>query len=418
MVNGTGGVWAGAALLALCLVLPAGRARAEPSAFLAVDLGSGAVVAESRAGAAHHPASLTKMMTAYVAFAAIRSGKVSADDVIAVSERAASQGGATLDLRRGERLTLGAALKAMIVRSANDAAVAVAEHVAGTEGAFAARMTEEAARLGMTSSAFRNATGMTAAGHVSSPRDMAVLAMAIERDFPAFLALFSSRDTTWKGRVLPTVNGFLGAYAGAEGMKTGFTCSAGYNLVAVAHRGARRALAVVMGAGSSAERLGAIRRLMDQALAAQPAVGRPLSGLVNGGGAPPDRSLEACGIARGGGKSAGPESSLGRHRAVPAGWGLEVAFGRDLAKVRRDLDKAHRELRGRLGGGSTMVVIRPRDGLLRYRGLIVGLQERRAVDTCLAERRRVGEERCLVMTPTMLAGALEDERRFKMISAH
>lgn len=417
MGNGIGGNWRFGALLALCLLLPATAAWAEPSAFLAVDLGSGAVIAESRGGATHHPASLTKMMTAYVAFAAIKAGKVSVDDVIMVSDRAASQGGATLDLRKGERITLGAALKAMIVRSANDAAVAVAEHVAGSESAFAARMTEEAARLGMTSSSFRNATGMTAAGHVSSPRDMAVLAMAIERDFPAFRPLFSSRDTTWKGRVLPTVNGFLGAYAGAEGMKTGFTCSAGYNLVAIAHRGARRALAVVMGAGSSAERLGAIRRLMDQALAAQPAAGRPLSGLANGGGVPPDRSLESCGYTRSG-KSSGPESLPAQRRAAPAGWGLEVAFGRDLGKVRADLAKAHRELRGRLGGGSTMVVIRPRDGMLRYRGLIVGLAERRAVDTCLAERARVGEARCLVMTPTMLAGAVEDERRFKMISAH
>lgn len=405
------------AVLALGLALPGGMARAERPAFLAVDLGSGNVVAESGGGAPHHPASLTKMMTAYVAFGALRAGKVSLEDTVTVSERAAAQGGAILGLGRGERITLGAALKAMIVRSANDAAVAVAEHVAGSEAAFAGRMTEEASRLGMTSSSFRNATGMTAAGHVSSPRDMVLLAMAIERDFPAFRPLFSSRDTTWKGRVLPTVNGFLGAYAGAEGMKTGFTCPAGYNLVAIAHRGGRRAVAVVMGAGSSAERLGAIRRLMDQALAPQPAAGRPLSGLANGGGAPPDRSLEACGFARGG-RPSGPEAAVAQRRAMPAGWGLEVAFGRDPGKVRRDLDKVHRELRGRLGGGSVMVVTRPRDGLLRYRGLIVGLAERRAVDTCLAERARVGEERCLVMTPTMLAGALEDERRFKMISAH
>ncbi|WP_096702129.1 D-alanyl-D-alanine carboxypeptidase family protein [Magnetospirillum sp. 15-1] len=417
MAKRIGGIWRYAAALVLGLALPGGPARAEQPAFLAVDLGSGSVVAERGGGAPHHPASLTKMMTAYVAFGALQAGRVSLDDTITVSERAAAQGGASLDLRPGERITLGAALKAMIVRSANDAAVAVAEHVAGSEQAFALRMTEEAARLGMTSSSFRNATGMTAAGHVSSPRDMALLAMAIERDFPAFRSLFSSRDTTWKGRVLPTVNGFLGAYAGAEGMKTGFTCSAGYNLVAIAHRGGRRAVAVVMGAGSSAERLGAIRRLMDQALVAQPVAGRPLSGLSNGGGAPPDRSLEACGIARSG-RSSGPEAAVAQRRAMPAGWGLEVAFGRDQGKVRRDLDKAHRELRGRLGGGSAMVVIRPRDGMLRYRGLIVGLAERRAVDTCLAERGRAGEGRCLVMTPTMLAGALDDERRFKMISAH
>ncbi|BAE51036.1 D-alanyl-D-alanine carboxypeptidase family protein [Paramagnetospirillum magneticum] len=417
MLSNSSGMARRVAALALGLGLAAGAARAESAAFLAVDLGSGAVIAESRGGAPHHPASLTKMMTAYVAFAAIKAGKVSQDDVITVSERAASQGGASLDLRPGERITLGAALKAMIVRSANDAAVAVAEHVGGSESAFASRMTEEAARLGMTSSSFRNASGMTAGGHVSSPRDMAVLAMAIERDFPTFRPLFSSRDTTWKGRVLPTVNGFLGAYAGAEGMKTGFTCSAGYNLVAIAHRGGRRALAVVMGAESSAQRLGAIRRLMDQALQATPTAGRPLAGLSNGGGAPPDHSMGACGYARGG-KSGAPEMAIGPRRVPPGGWGLEVAFGRDLGKVRRDLDKAHREMRGRLGGGSAMVVIKPRDGMLRYRGLIVGLPERRAIDTCLAERARAGEERCMVLNPTMLAGALDDERRFKMISAH
>jgi D-alanyl-D-alanine carboxypeptidase len=414
MVNG---FWRLAAALALCLFLPGGGAQAEPSAFLALDLESGSVIAEHHGGAPHHPASLTKMMTAYVAFSAIDGGKVSLEDVIAVSDRASSQGGSILGLGRGERITLGTALKAMIVRSANDAAVAVAEHVAGSESAFAIRMTEQAARLGMISSAFRNATGMTAPGHVSSPRDMALLAMALGRDFPRFRPLFSSREVAWKGQVLPTVNGFLGAYAGAEGMKTGFTCSAGYNLVAIAHRGGRRAMAVLMGAGSSAERLAAIRRLMDQALTASPAAGRPLSGLPNGNGSPPDRSLEACGIARGASVS-GPEARQARQRPMPPGWGLEVAFGRDLGKVRRELNTVHRELRQRLGGGSAMVVIRPRDGMLRYRGLIVGLAERRAVDTCLAERARAGEARCLVMTPTMLAGAMDDERRYKMISAH
>jgi D-alanyl-D-alanine carboxypeptidase len=412
------GVWRLAAVLALCLFLPNGGARAEPSAFLALDLESGSVIAEHNGGAPHHPASLTKMMTAYVAFAAVEGGKVALDDVLTVSDRASSQGGSILGLGRGERITLGAALKAMIVRSANDAAVAVAEHVAGSESAFAIRMTEAAARLGMTSSAFRNASGVTASGHVSSPRDMAILAIAIGREFPKYRALFSSRDVTWKGRVLPTVNGFLGAYAGAEGMKTGFTCSAGYNLVAIAHRGGRRAMAVLMGAGSSAERLAAIRRLMDQALTASPAAGRPFAGLSNGNGQPPDRALEACGIARGGIVS-GPEAGQARPRqSMPSGWGLEVAFGRDLGKVRCELNSVHRELRQRLGGGSAMVVIRPRDGMLRYRGLIVGLAERRAVDTCLAERARAGEARCLVMTPTMLAGAMDDERRYKMISAH
>jgi D-alanyl-D-alanine carboxypeptidase len=401
----------------MAVALAAGPALAEP-AWLSVDLGSGRVVAESRGGAPHHPASLTKLMTAYVAFAAIEDGRVHLGDTIVVSERAAAQGGSVLGLARGERLSLETALRAMIVRSANDAAVAVAEHVAGGEAAFAGRMTAEAARLGMSSSSFRNATGMTAAGHVSTPRDMAVLAMAIERDFPRFRPFFSARAVPWKGRAQPTVNGFLGAYAGAEGMKTGFTCPAGYNLVALAHRGGRRALAVVMGAESSAERLGAVRRLMDQALAAPPSAGSPLGGLSNGAGSPPDHSAGACGWTPGrGGRGSGEGAALARPGAVPPGWGLEVAFGTDRDRVRRDLDKVLRELRGRLGGGSAVVLIRPRDGLMRYRGLIAGLSEHRAREVCLAERVRLGEERCLVMSPTMVAGAFDDERRFRMIAA-
>ncbi|WP_254432403.1 D-alanyl-D-alanine carboxypeptidase family protein [Magnetospirillum sp. SS-4] len=400
--------------LAAPAAAPAADARPAdgPLVVLTVDALTGTVLSDQGGGRPHHPASLTKMMTAYVAFRAVEAGKASLDAVIAVSPAAASQGGSVLGLRTGESITLGAALKAMIVRSGNDAAVAVAEHLAGSEAAFAERMTAEARRLGMTSSSFRNATGMTAAGHVSTPRDMAVLALAIERDFPGFRPIFASRDTTWKGRSLPSVNGFLANFPGAEGMKTGFTCPAGYNLVAVASRGGRRAVAVVMGAGSSAQRLATVQGAMERALRTEPAPGRPLAAVVNLSDPPPDLSMQACGI-----RSGGLGAQVAAGRPVPPGWALEVAFGVDRSKVARQLATVHRELSSRLGGGTALIVLKPRDGLLRYRGLIVGLAERRAVDTCLAERARVGEERCLVLTPVMLNGALEDERRFRMISA-
>ncbi|MDO8606780.1 MAG: D-alanyl-D-alanine carboxypeptidase family protein [Phaeospirillum sp.] len=389
-------------------------AAETPLAVLAVDTASGVVLSDQGGGRPHHPASLTKMMTAYVAFRAVEAGQVQLDAVIKVSETAAGQGGSVLGLHRGDAITVGAALRAMIVRSGNDAAVAIAEHVAGSEAAFADRMTAEARRLGMTATTFRNATGMTAAGHITTPRDMAVLALAIERDFPRFKPIFASRDTNWKGRTLPTVNGFLANFAGAEGMKTGFTCPAGYNLVAVAHRGDRRAVTVVMGAGSSAQRRETVQAAMDKALrSAAPTGGRLLPALLNSTEPPPDLSAMACG-----GRPGGLGGLVSARRGVPTGWALEVAFGRDLAKVRRDLAKAHRELTKRLGGGATFVVTRPRGGALAYRGLIVGLNEHRAIETCLAERAKFGEERCLVMTPGMLNGALEDERRFRMISAH
>lgn len=399
-------------LIWLACLFPAGAAEIQP-AILTVDVLSGMVISDQGGGQPHHPASLTKLMTVYVAFRDLEAGRTNLDSPITVSERAAGQGGSVLGLRRGDIISLGAALKATIVRSGNDAAVAVAEHLAGTEAAFAEVMTAEAARLGMGSTRFRNATGMTSAGHVTTPRDMAVLALAIERDFPKFKPLFASKETTWKGRTYPSVNGFLSNFSGAEGMKTGFTCPAGYNLVAMAQRGGRRAVAVVMGAGSSALRLASVSRAMEVALTfSGSATGRPLSAMPNTTETPPDLSAAACGL-----KSGGEWARISPRVTTPSGWALEVSFGTDPAKVRRILAKVHRELSGRLGGGSQLVLIKPRDGLLRYRGLIVGLSERRAIDTCLAERAKMGEERCLVLTPTMMSGALEDERRFRMISA-
>lgn len=403
---------------ALCLLILGlwhGTALAADSsmAVLAVDAASGVVISNQGGGKPHHPASLTKMMTAYVAFRALEAGQTHWDAPIKVSDIAAAQGGSLLGLHRGDVIPLGLALRGMIVRSGNDAAVAIAEHLAGSESVFAERMTAEARRLGMTATSFRNATGMTAAGHVTTPRDMAILALAIERDFPRFKSIFSSRETSWRGRTLPSVNGFLSNFAGAEGMKTGFTCPAGYNLVALAHRGERRAVTVVMGAGSSEERRSVVQAVMDRALrAGTSVVGQAVATLPNGLEAPPDLSMAACGW-----QSRGVGAQLAVRQSVPAGWALEVAFGRDLAKVRRDLSAAHRQLGSRLGGGRELVVIKPRDGALRYRGLIVGLKEQRAIDTCLAERAKLGEERCTVLTPLMVTGALEDERRFRMISA-
>jgi D-alanyl-D-alanine carboxypeptidase len=383
-------------------------------AVLSVDAASGVVISDQGGGKPHHPASLTKMMTAYVAFRAMEAGQAQWDAPVKVSDSAAGQGGSLLGLHRGDVISLGAALRGMIVRSGNDAAVAIAEHLAGSEAAFAERMTAEAKRLGMSATTFRNATGMTAAGHVTTPRDMVILALAIEREFPRFKSIFSSRDTSWKGHTLPSVNGFLSNFAGAEGMKTGFTCPAGYNLVALAHRGERRAVTVVMGAGSSEERRSVVQTVMDRALRAMaPAVGQAVAALANTSEAPPNLSLAACGV-----HSSGMGAQLAVQQTVPAGWALEVAYGHDLAKLRRDLSAAHRQLGSRLGGGRELVVIRPRDGVLRYRGLIVGLKEQRAIETCLAERAKLGEDRCTVLTPLMVTGALEEERRFRMISAH
>lgn len=382
-------------------------AATEPPATLVVDAASGAVLAESRGGQPRHPASLTKMMTLYVAFQALAEGKLAPTARITVSERAAGQGGSVLGLRAGDSIAVSDALRAIVARSANDAAVALAEAVAGSEPAFAERMTAQARRLGMGATSFANATGLTAPGHLSSARDMAVLALALRRDFPQHWELFATRAMTWKKAHLPSVNGFLSNYPGAEGLKTGFTCPAGYNLVAAASHGGRRAVAVVLGASSKDQRAALAAQLMNAAWAAHAI--RPLADIANNGGTAPDLSRDTCGHGI-------PGDTVARGTALPQGWALEVAFGRDPAEVRRQLAAMAKQLRPALGGGVPVVVTRPFDGGLRYRGLLAGLRQERAIPTCLALRQQ-DEDRCLVLTPAMVEGAREEELRWRMISA-
>lgn len=396
-------------LLPLLLLFPLAAAAGEPAkpATVVVETATGLVLAEDRAGQPRHPASLTKLMTVYVAFRDIAAGRARPEDRLTVSERAAAQGGSLLGLRRGNSLTLGEALAAVVVRSANDAAVAVAEHLASSEAAFAARMTAEARRLGMSATRFANATGLTAPGQLTTARDVAVLALALRNEFPQQWPLFAARTIPWHSSRLPTVNGFLDAYAGAEGLKTGFTCPAGYNLAAAASRGGKGAVAVVMGARSKDERVAVAARLLDRAFAGKDAAMTILAQLANTELPPPDLSSAVCS-----GSVPGERGGI----RVPPGWALEVAFGRDPAAVRRQLANLHRQLARAVGGGTAVVVVRPFDGGLRYRGLIAGLSQQRAVPTCL-DLRKQGEERCLVLSPAAVEGAVDEERRWRMIAA-
>ncbi len=414
-------------LLLLSLLLPVAAFAAEPAApaSVVVDAATGQVLAEENGGQLRHPASLTKLMTVYVAFRDMAAGRARPEDRMTVSERAAGQGGSVLGLTRGASMTLTEALRAIVVRSANDAAVAVAEHLGTSEPAFALRMSAEARRLGMNATSFANSTGLTAPGQLSTPRDMAVLALALKREFPQHWPLFSAREVEWRKARLPTINGFLGAYSGAEGMKTGFTCPAGYNLAAAASRGGKGAVAVVMGARSKDERATLVARLLDRAfkegkgpaallpplaaLAPLPPLAA-LTQLANLTGPPPDLSAAVC---AGGGV---PGDSGAIAKRVPAGWAVELAFGRDQASVRRTLAAAHRQVGKALGGGVAVIVVRPFDGGLRYRGIIAGLAQDKAIPTCLKLREQ-DEERCLVLSPAAIEGALDEERRWRMIAA-
>jgi D-alanyl-D-alanine carboxypeptidase len=240
---------------------------AEASPAIVIDVSTGNVLYEQQADEPWYPASLTKLMTIYVALSAVRDHQLSLDTPLVVSARAASMAPSKMGFAPGTEVTLDNALKMLVVKSANDIAVTVAEGIAGSVEAFAEDMNHSAAQLGMTHSHFVNPNGLHDPEHVSSARDLAILARALYVQFPDYASLFSIGALRLGDEIIATHNDLLGRYPGADGMKTGFTCSAGFNLVASANRGGHRYIAVVLGAPSVKSRLIRTAVLLDRAFA-------------------------------------------------------------------------------------------------------------------------------------------------------
>ena len=201
-----------------------------------------------------HPASLTKIMTAYVTFEALKEGKLTMASKIGCSELANSQSPSKIGLPVGAEMTVEKALQALIVKSANDVAVMLAEAISGSQEAFVDRMNATAARLGMTRTKFANANGLPAPEQVTTARDLAKLAAAVFRDYPEHAQLWSMHEVRLGKIRLHSHNGLLANYAGADGMKTGFICDSGFNIVASATRDGRKLVAVVLGEATGGER--------------------------------------------------------------------------------------------------------------------------------------------------------------------
>jgi D-alanyl-D-alanine carboxypeptidase len=241
----------GALLGATALVLQS-AAWAGPT--LLLDASDGLILYAEDHDNQWHPASLTKIMTAYVTFEALRAGTIKLDAKIGCSELAYLQPPSKVGLPVGAEMTVETALQALIVKSANDVAVMLAEGVAGTQDAFVARMNATAARLGMTRTRFVNANGLPAPEQVTTARDLAKLAQAVIRDYPEYAAYWSMVDVKVGKRRLRTHNGLLTNYEGADGLKTGFICDSGFNVVATATREGRKLIAVVLGEPTGRER--------------------------------------------------------------------------------------------------------------------------------------------------------------------
>lgn len=253
-------------VMALAFVLAPTGLLAAPHAAIVIDARSGEVLYEENADARLHPASLTKMMTLYITFQELEKGSISLDSMVTVTKHAASQPPSRLGLKPGQKIAVRYLIRAAAIKSANDAASALGDFISGNQDDFARRMTRTAKALGMSNTTFKNANGLTASGHLSSARDMNTLGRHLFYDFPQYYNIFSRRSSD---AGIATVNNtnrrFLDAYKGADGIKTGYTVAAGFNLTSSAERDGKRLIATIFGATSTANRNAEMTKMLNRA---------------------------------------------------------------------------------------------------------------------------------------------------------
>jgi D-alanyl-D-alanine carboxypeptidase len=386
-----------AVLWVLGFLALAAPAAAGP-ATVVVDAATGAVLASAQPTALWRPASLTKLMSLYVVFQDVAAARLGLDEKLTVSAYAAAMPPSSIGLAVGEHLTVRQAILATITRSANDAVVALAQRVAGDETAFAARMTDTAKKLGMTGSVFRNASGLPDPEQTTTARDMAVLALALIRDFPQFYGFFGARGVAFRGGMLPTINAILQLYPGADGLKTGFTCGSGYNLVASAVRGDRRIIAVILGGLTSGQRFREATDLLDTGFAAPVAPEEDpltIAQLMKVPVAPPPQQLSA--------EDCTPGWSLRANGAVAGrlpGWGILLGGFRTAEPTRALLASSLRALPANLRRGHADVFARQMEGGKVYRAAVIGLTGAQAAAACRALVE--GARFCRVLPPAVL----------------
>ncbi|MEO1190516.1 MAG: D-alanyl-D-alanine carboxypeptidase family protein [Pseudomonadota bacterium] len=372
--------------LLLALLLLALVAAPAQAAKLAVAFDEDVILEADDADRLWHPASLTKLMTAYLAFEALALGHLEWGQELKVSKTAGQQPEVALGLSQGDSITVGKAIEAMLLRSANDAAVVLAEAIDGSHERFALRMTETARRLGMTRSVFVNANGLPDDRQVTTARDMAILARALLVDLPQRYDLFSKGGLSHGQSWLANINGILNSLAGADGLKTGFTCKSGYNLVVSAERDGQRVIGVILGARSPDQRRDQAHALMERAfrtLQREPedlaSLRRPQSGLplMTGPVAPPDLENE------------GPPTVLtpadciygAALRQARGPWAIHVGNFRTYGLASRKM-RSLRRLTSALGFSQQRIFRAKAVGAARFQARFVNLKRSEAQRAC------------------------------------
>ena len=282
--------------VAALFTISGGPSHAAPYADIVVDANSGTVLHSTNPDAQRHPASLTKIMTLYLLFEQLEAGKLKLDSPLSVSKEAAGQMPTKLGLKPGSTLAVEDAIKGMVTRSANDAAVVVAEAIAGDEDAFAKLMTRKAQALGMSRTIYKNASGLPDSGQITTARDQSALGRAVQERFPRYYKYFSIRTFVFRGQSIGNHNNLLGRVEGVDGIKTGYVNASGFNLVTSVHRGNRYLVAVVMGGSSAGSRDAKMRDLISDKIA-QASVKRTAP-MVAEGSPPPEARPEPKAVAK------------------------------------------------------------------------------------------------------------------------
>ncbi len=327
-------------LAAVVAILFAGQAQAQVGSArysaIVMDARTGQVVMGVNPDELRFPASLTKMMTLYMTFEALRDRRIQLNQYVPVSAWAAAQAPSKLGLQPGEAFTVEQAILGLVTKSANDAAAALGELLGGTEDRFAQMMTLRARALGMSRSNFRNASGLPDSNQWSTARDMATLGRRLVVDFPTLYGYFGVSGFVWRNRVIPNHDTLLRTYPGADGMKTGYTNHAGHNLVSSAVRGNVRLIGVVLGAGSNAERDQHMTALLDDGFGRVdpgPArYGNPLMALANAASTFSFRSQQVAQPAVAGRSVLAPVRAAARDKVVQIGGFVAERTAWDVAQ--------------------------------------------------------------------------------------
>jgi D-alanyl-D-alanine carboxypeptidase (penicillin-binding protein 5/6) len=377
----------------------------EPKATaIVMDAKTGEILFSERADSPRYPASVTKVMTMYLAFEALASGRLHLNDTIVVSPLAAAQPATKLGLRAGETITVENALHAMAVHSANDMAMAVAEKIGGTSSHFAELMTLKAQQLGMANTRYVNPNGLPDNRQVSTAHDLAILARAVIRDYPQYYGFFSQEEFTYRGRTMYNTNHLLGKMPGVDGLKTGFTNAAGFNLAASAMRNGHRLIAVVMGNSSVAVRNTHVENLLltgfdiedrrdrgERIYATQSyfmngagAIGEASRASMPGGGGDAIDVVLTRGAAQPGAISVASAMPQARPAQANRNWWVQVGEFRSRRAARTQVELVARKFASLLDSAEGAV----ESSRHAYRARFSGLTEAAAKETCSAAANR------------------------------